>query len=60
MRAWTEISRPYIFHLFLYFLQNWRLTKKLAEMGRLIEVSVLDHLIITPDHYYSFADEGER
>ncbi|RIW12984.1 hypothetical protein D0X99_17530 [Algoriphagus lacus] len=29
-------------------------------MGRLIEVSVLDHLIITPDHYYSFADEGER
>lgn len=33
-------------------------TKKVVEAGRLLDVSVLDHLIITPEKYYSFADEG--
>jgi DNA repair protein RadC len=34
------------------------LTKKLKEGGKLLEVSLLDHLIITSEAYYSFADEG--
>ncbi len=34
------------------------LTTKLKEGGILLEISVLDHLIITEDGYFSFADEG--
>lgn len=39
--------------------QDRRITKKLVEMGRILDISVLDHLIICPDKYFSFADEGE-
>jgi DNA repair protein RadC len=34
------------------------LTAKLRAGGKLLQIAVLDHLIITPDKYYSFADEG--
>jgi DNA repair protein RadC len=34
------------------------LTHKLREGGKLLEISVLDHLIVTPHNYYSFTDEG--
>ena len=34
------------------------LTRKIKEGGRLLDVSVLDHLILSRDGYYSFADEG--
>jgi DNA repair protein RadC len=34
------------------------LTKKLVEIGKLIGIQVLDHLIITDSGYYSFSDEG--
>ena len=34
------------------------LTNKLVAAGKLLDVSVLDHLIITDKDYYSFADEG--
>lgn len=34
------------------------LTKKIAEGGRLLDVPVIDHLIVTNNGYYSFADEG--
>lgn len=34
------------------------LTRKLKEAGRLLEIQVLDHLIITSSTYYSFADDG--
>lgn len=34
------------------------LTKKIAAAGRLLDIKVLDHLIITNDGFYSFADEG--
>lgn len=33
-------------------------TKRLVEGGKLLEISVLDHLILTSEGYYSFADEG--
>ena len=35
------------------------ITKKLVEGGKLLDIKVLDHLIITPYGYYSFADEGK-
>jgi len=34
------------------------LTKKIVEAGKVLDVKVYDHLIITKDGYYSFADEG--
>lgn len=34
------------------------LTKKIANAGKLLDINVLDHLIITNDGFYSFADEG--
>lgn len=34
------------------------LTKKLKEAGKFLEIPVLDHLIVTSEGYYSFADEG--
>ncbi|MBN2637794.1 MAG: DNA repair protein RadC [Bacteroidales bacterium] len=36
-----------------------RLTKKLVEAGKVLEIQVLDHLIVGNDNYYSFADEGQ-
>lgn len=34
------------------------LTRKCCEGGKLLEIAVLDHLILSPDEgYYSFADE---
>jgi len=34
------------------------LIKKIRDAGKMLEISVLDHLIITSEGYYSFADEG--
>ncbi len=34
------------------------LTRKMKEGGRFLEIQLLDHLIVTPEGYYSFADEG--
>jgi len=35
-----------------------KITKKLVNAGLPLEIAVLDHLIITDDGFYSFADEG--
>ena len=35
-----------------------RLTKKITEAGRMLEIPVLDHVIFCDEAYYSFADEG--
>ncbi len=35
------------------------LTKKLVDGGRLLDITVQDHLIITVSGYYSFADNGQ-
>lgn len=37
-----------------------QMTKKLKNACALLDISVLDHVIITDDSYYSFADNGER
>lgn len=34
------------------------LTRKIKEGGRILEIQLLDHIIITTEGYYSFADEG--
>ncbi len=35
-----------------------RLTKKLKNAGQSLDIKILDHLIITQNAYFSFADEG--
>ena len=38
--------------------QDIDLTKKILAAGKLLEISVLDHVIVSQGAYYSFADEG--
>ena len=38
--------------------QDITLTKRLKQAGELLEIPVLDHLILSSEGYYSFADEG--
>ena len=40
-------------------LKDIEVTKKLEEGAKLLDLSILDHLIITPYGYYSFKDEGK-
>lgn len=35
-----------------------RLTRQLTEFAKLIDLQILDHLIVSEDNYFSFADEG--
>ena len=34
------------------------ITKKISDGAKLFDISVLDHLIFSEEHYFSFADEG--
>ena len=38
--------------------EDIKITKKITEAGKMIEINVLDHIIIGGDNYFSFADEG--
>jgi DNA repair protein RadC len=38
--------------------EDIQLTKKIKEAGRLLDILILDHIIVTDSAYYSFADEG--
>jgi len=35
-----------------------RLTKTLSDLGKMMEIAILDHLIITEQGYFSFVDEN--
>ena len=35
-----------------------KITQKLIKAGEFLEIRVLDHIIVTKEGYYSFADEG--
>ncbi|HEX8013722.1 MAG TPA: JAB domain-containing protein [Flavobacterium sp.] len=35
-----------------------QITRKVREAGRVMDITLLDHLIITPEAYYSFVDDG--
>ena len=38
--------------------QDLDLTKKLKSAAAFMDISIIDHLIVTDENYYSFADEG--
>lgn len=35
-----------------------QITAKIKQASQVLDIALLDHLIITPDNYYSFADQG--
>ncbi|MEC4037035.1 JAB domain-containing protein [Myroides odoratimimus] len=35
-----------------------QITQKIKQASQILDIALLDHLIITPESYYSFADEG--
>ncbi len=35
-----------------------QLTKRVQEAGKVLDINLLDHIILTEDSYYSFADDG--
>ena len=39
--------------------QDMEITRQVKEAARLMRITVIDHLILTDEGYYSFADEGE-
>lgn len=38
--------------------EDIKLTDKLRQGGKLLDIEILDHLIVSKDAFYSFADEG--
>lgn len=38
--------------------QDIKVTNEIKEAAKLFDIEVMDHIIITSDSYYSFADEG--
>jgi DNA repair protein RadC len=34
------------------------MTSQIKEAGKILNISLLDHVILTSDSYFSFADEG--
>jgi DNA repair protein RadC len=36
-----------------------QITQKIKDAGKIVDVQLLDHIIITSEKYYSMADEGE-
>jgi len=38
--------------------QDKELTKKFRAAGQMLDVTILDHIILTPESYYSFVDNG--
>jgi len=38
--------------------EDLKLTRKLQEGAKLLDIGILDHLIVSKDSFYSFADEG--
>ncbi|MGJ1204365.1 JAB domain-containing protein [Sphingobacterium lactis] len=35
------------------------LTNKIIEAGKVLDIQLLDHIVMTTNSYYSFRDEGE-
>jgi DNA repair protein RadC len=38
--------------------EDKRLTNKIKEAGKILDIQLLDHVILTDESYYSFTDEG--
>ena len=39
--------------------QDNEITNRIKNAGQLLGINLLDHIIITSEHYYSYADEGK-
>lgn len=39
-------------------IEDYKITKDLVEASQLLQIPINDHLILTKDHYWSFADHG--
>ena len=39
--------------------EDFKLTERVVELAQMLGICVLDHLIVGPNTYYSFAEEGE-
>lgn len=39
-------------------VQDKDITNKVKEAGKLLDIGLLDHIILTDDNYYSFMEEG--
>jgi len=35
-----------------------KITRKIKEAGNIVDIQLLDHIVITAEDYYSFADQG--
>ena len=40
-------------------VQDKDITKKIKDAGKLLDIGLLDHIILTDDSYYSFMEEGD-
>ena len=38
--------------------EDIRITKKLKDAGKLVDIAIIDHIIIAGNNFFSFADEG--
>ena len=38
--------------------QDTTMTKKVHEGGKLLDINMLDHMVVTANEYFSYADEG--
>ena len=41
-----------------FITKDYRIIK-IKDAGKIVDVTLLDHLIVTSESYYSFADNGE-
>jgi DNA repair protein RadC len=39
--------------------EDFNLTKRIKEAAKFMDITVIDHLILTDENYYSFADDGQ-
>lgn len=39
--------------------QDDKITRDIKEAGKLLSIPLLDHIILTPHYYYSYADNGK-
>ena len=39
--------------------EDFKLTERVVELAHMLGICVLDHLVIGPNTYYSFAEEGD-
>lgn len=54
----AEIDKPHPVGGLIPSKEDDATTQKVMEAAKLLNISLYDHLIVTRDSYYSYADEG--